>query len=300
MRVLITGINGYFAGELIKQLNADKNIEIIGVTSHPEKISNMGNPRIAIVEGTSLFNEEVTLPQVDIIVHTAFCRKSNGRLLVESLEYFTNLVYWTVRHEVKGFINLSSQSVYGSEKEELPKEDGILNPSYLYAFAKYSSEHLMKEIAADRFIYTNVRLASLVGPSESVPNNVLCKFICSGLEGKEFKVVGGKQNFSFLDVRDAAEAVCKIIALPVHAWEKTYNLGPEKQTNIIEMADCVCKKVYEITGKRISYKFVSDDTYLNAGMNSSKLYEAIHWRPKYSFEMITEDTIKFLMRNGGL
>lgn len=299
MRILITGASGYFAGEIIRQLSESENVELIALSSDTNKINAKGS-EVMLISNEDLFNEEVQIPHVDIIVHTAFCRKSDGKSLIESLNFERKMVHWACNHGVAGFINLSSQSVFGSRKADLPTEDEAMAPGYLYALAKSASELLLEEIAEGNFAYTNVRLASLIGPSGSVPNNVLYKFIRSGLAGEGFTVTGGKQNFSFLDVRDAAEAVCKIMELPVYTWEKAYNLGPEKQTNMLEMADCVCKKIYEIAGKKISYKFVSDDTYLNAGMNSSKLYEAIHWRPKHSFEMITEDTIKFLIRNGDL
>lgn len=72
----------------------------------------------------------------------------------------------------------------------------------------------------------NIRLASLIGPSGSVPVNVLYKFLQSGLEGKDFCVVGGRQQFSFLDVRDAAEAILRLVESDVDKWETIYNLGP--------------------------------------------------------------------------
>lgn len=299
MRILITGASGYFAGEIIRQLSESENVELIALSSDTHKI-RVRNGEAMLISNEEFFQEKVQIPHVDIIVHTAFCRKSDGKSLIESLNFERKIVHWACSHGAAGFINLSSQSVFGSGKADLPTEDEAMAPGYLYALAKSASELLLEEIAEGKLAYTNVRLASLIGPGGSVPNNVLCKFIRSGLAGESFTVTGGKQNFSFLDVRDAVEAVCKIMTLPVNTWEKTYNLGPERQINMIEMADCVCKKIYEITGKEISYRFVSDDTYLNAGMNSSKLYEAICWRPRYSFEMITEDTIKFLMRNEDL
>lgn len=296
MRVLITGASGYFAGEMQRQMAGLNHVEFIGLTTDPNKIGKK-NSEVMYLSNEEFLNEKSEVPPIDIIVHTAFCRKSNGKFLVESLNFERKMVHWAILHGVKGFINLSSQSVFGSEKEELPKEDECMAPGYLYSLAKSVSELLLEEIADGKLAYTNVRLASLMGPSGSVPKNVLYKFICSGLAGEEFKVIGGKQSFSFLDVRDAADAVYRIMMLPFSSWKKSYNLGPEKQTNMLEMADCVCKKVHELTGKKVGYKFIPDDTQLNAGMDSSRLYEAIQWRPKYNFEMIVEDTIKYVMKN---
>lgn len=296
MKIMITGVSGYFARELIAQLLNQENVELVGLTMNPEKLAGKYD-RIKLVSNGDLFTEKVA-PEIDIVVHTAFCRKSNGKLLVESLNFERNLIHWSIDHGVKGFINLSSQSVFGSEKEKLPDENSEMAPGSLYSLAKCASELLLEEIADKKLIYSNVRLASLVGPSESVPDNVLYKFICSGLAEKTFKVIGGKQNFSFLDVRDAASAVRKIMLKPLETWESAYNLGPEKQINILEMADCVCKKIYELTGKKIDYEYEQDDTQLNAGMDSTRFFEVIQWRPEYSFEKIVEDTIKYVVRKG--
>ena len=40
-----------------------------------------------------------------------------------------------------------------------------------------------------------------------------------------FCVVGGKQQFSFLDVRDAAEAILRLVECDVGEWEVAYNLA---------------------------------------------------------------------------
>jgi len=294
MRVLITGASGYFAGELFRQLRGKADMEIIAVSSNPQKLSPKYQD-IFLVSNTDFLNGAVDFPEIDIVIHSAFCRKSEGSLLVNSLNFLRNVVQWSVEHDVKGFINLSSQAVFGSGEGELPDETVAMNPEYLYALAKSASELILEEMAAGKMAFTNIRLASLLGPSGSVPNNVLYKFICTGLEGKDFKVVGGKQKFSFLDVRDAAEAVGLFMEIPCSSWEKAYNLGPEKQTNMMEMADCVCKKIFEKSGLRVSYEFLPDDTQLNAGMNSNVIYRLLRWKPKYSFEKIVDNTIEYVI-----
>lgn len=296
MKILITGASGYFATEMIRQIGKMKEIEVIALTSNPNKIPQV-NESVCLISNEDFFEQASNAQEVDVIVHTAFCRKSDGRGLVESLNFLTKLAHWALRHNVKGFINLSSQSVFGSEKEELPQEDAVMAPGYLYSLAKSASELLLAEIAGEKMCYTNVRLASLMGPSGSVPHNVLYKFISSGLQGKTFNVVGGKQNFSFIDVRDAVEAVCRLMELPFSSWKNSYNLGPEQQTNMLEMADCICQKIEQLAGRKVNYVLQPDDTKLNAGMDSSMLYEEIHWRPKYSFDRIVEDTVNFMIEN---
>ena len=137
--------------------------------------------------------------------------------------------------------------------------------------------------------FTNIRLASLIGPGKFVPDNVLRKFIVSALKGEPFHINGGKQNFSFLDVRDAAEAITLFTAITPDLWDEKYNLGPENQTNIIEMADNICSIIKEMYGINARYTLTPDDSQLNTGMKSQKIYGLLNWCPKYSITQSIRD-----------
>ena len=294
MRILVNGASGYFAGELIKKLDEDKRLEIIEMTSDLKKIARKDRKHI-IVQNEKVLEEKENLPPIDIIVHTSFCRKSNGSQLVESLIFTRKMLHWAVENNVSGFINLSSQAVYGSDEGILPDETGEMNPDYLYAMAKCAAEMLVEEILDGKMSYSNIRLASLLGPSRNVPQNILFKFIRQALDGNNIHIVGGNQKFSFLDVRDAAEAIGLLIKFDRTKWKHIYNLGPLNQTTIIEMADIVCQKVEKLSGTKSSYELYPDEkVQLNAGMNSELIYKELNWKPKRQFENIVEDTIKYI------
>lgn len=299
MKIAVTGANGYFAWELIRTMADDKDIEIVAIPFDVTLTKeNMPYENISFLSSDEVLNDHSLLNDVDILVHTAFCRKSVGDQLTGSLRYLMRMVNAAIDSGVKGFINLSSQSVYGSKEGARPAETGEFNPGYLYALAKCASEMLLESICVNRdtnLKFTNVRLASLMGVSNDVPRNVLYKFICSALDGNDFSVVGGKQRFSFIDVGDAAEAVKRLCKVPAQQWETAYNLGPEKQVSIIEMADLVCSKVRELSGVQVSYSLKEEDIQLNAGMNSSLLYQTLNWNPQISFAQTVENTIRFVM-----
>ncbi len=296
--IFITGAGGYFAWELIRQLS-QKEFSIVAVSSDKRKIEKYySGLNIKCVSNNEVLGVGKYMGNCEFVVHTAFCRKSDGELLLNSIKFLKGIAHLAMESGVKGFINLSSQSVYGHMSQKLPDEEGRIAPGYLYALAKSFSEQLLDEVAGGKngkMAYTNVRLASLIGPGSTIPQNVLYKFITQGIQNKEFKVIGGGQNFSFLDVRDAAKAIQLLLDIPTEKWKTAYNLGPEKQTNILDMAEIVRKKVYEQTGIQAIYKFEKDDIQLNVGMDSSLLYEVLGWKPEYSFEDTVEDTVKFIM-----
>lgn len=299
MKIAVTGANGFFAWELIRRMAYDKDIQIVAIPFDVVLTKeDMPYDNISFMSSDDVLNDHSLMDGVDVLVHTAFCRKSIGCQLTGSLQYLISMVNAAIDSGVKGFINLSSQSVYGSKEGERPAENGEFDPGYLYALAKCASEMLLESIALNRdtnMKFTNVRLASLIGVSNDVPRNVLYKFICSALNGKNLSVVGGKQRFSFIDVGDAAEAVKRLCAVPVQQWEAAYNIGPEKQVGIVEMADLVCSKVHEAAGIQVGYSVKEDDIQLNAGMNSSLLYRTLDWKPEISFVQTIENTIRFIM-----
>lgn len=294
-KMLVTGAGGYLAWELLHVLSASRQWEIIAMTGNLEKTSSLYQDlQITYVTNEDVFEKRFSLDGISHIIHTAFCRESRGENLAESLEFTKKLAVLASESRIKLFINISSQSVYGAENIELSKEDGKMHPEYLYALAKCASEIILDGVSKlSETVFTNVRVASLIGPSRFVPKNVLYKFIQSALDGEDFCVVGGKQKFSFLDVRDAAAAIVMLAGL--ESWEKVYNLGPASRTEILFMADIVCEKVQKFTGQKPGYQFIPDDIRLLAGLDSGMLYKELDWKPKYSFSDTVEDTVKWII-----
>lgn len=296
MRVLITGGSGYLAWELVRQMKAVGCYEIVVASSTPEKLKDDENYEGTIVIANEvIWDDNIFLKTIDIIVHTAFCRKSMGSELMDSLQFSGKLFQQAKYCKVRGLINISSQSVYGSEKEILPAENGKYAPGYLYSFAKATSELLMESIIDESETnYTAIRLASLVGPGKFIPINVLYKFVENALEGKTIHIEGGKQNFSFMDVRDAASAIIQLMEIPNKEWNKYYNLGPEKQINIKELAQMAVQYAVTVGGYPVAIKIKEDDTLLNAGMNSGKIYQTLNWKPQYRLQDTIAETGRYI------
>lgn len=284
------------AWEIIRQLK-QKQHSVVVASSDPAKLVN--DPMFAqvdCVDNTSILQDNF-MQNIDIVVHTAFCRKSLGSELMKSLQFSQKVFQRAVETGIKGFINVSSQSVYGSNKKSVPAEDGMYAPGYMYALAKSASELLLETIAqGTNMTYTSVRLASLVGPSKNVPVNILYKFIESALHGKDIVIQGGKQEFSFLDVRDAAEAIIRITELPLERWCPIFNLGPKSRINIVKLAEKAAEYAFQQTGVNVQIHLNEDDTFIHAGMNSDKLYSVLDWTPKFSINDTIVCTGEYIQR----
>ncbi|EHQ91863.1 NAD dependent epimerase/dehydratase family protein [Desulfosporosinus youngiae DSM 17734] len=299
--ILVTGANGFLAWELLHQLCKCGEYNIIAMTSDSAKAKeNYADLDVTCVSNDDVFNKTEYLEATDIIVHAAFCRKSRGNHLVESL-YFSKEIFVLARKlGVKGIINISTQAVYGQDEGVLPDETISMNPGYLYALAKSASEILLETIMESEedspsmmCRCTNIRLASLIGPSNTIPDNVLKKFVDNALEGKSIRIVGGEQKFSFLDVRDAASAICRLIDVDVFSWKKEYNLGNNYQMNIVDMAREINSCMAAMNKPEVDIIIEPSDIQLNAGMNCAMIYQDLNWKPGHSFRNTIEDCIKY-------
>lgn len=298
MRVLVTGASGYFAWAFINAIAKDNNIEVVAVSSNKNKLEKLyGHLDIGLLSNDEIINCSEGSLKIDTVVHTAFCRKSVGNELVNSLNFLRKVLKVSKINGVSKFFNLSSQAVYGSSSLELGIEDGFtnLNPEYLYAFAKVASEMMVHDILEGSPIkFINIRMGALIGPSLDYPNNIIYKFIEQGFKNKKFNVIGGKQNFSFIDVRDAVTAIHKLLYCSDIENVSVLNLGPLKQTNIIDLADVVCsilKNKYDVS---INYNLIKQDVFLNTGMSSDRIYNLLKWKPHYTLEDTVGDTADFI------
>lgn len=82
--VMITGAGGYFAWTLIHELKEKTDYHIIAMTSDQKTtVDKYAGLNIICVSNKEVFSNPKYLNHTDILIHTAFCRKSDGQNLVE-------------------------------------------------------------------------------------------------------------------------------------------------------------------------------------------------------------------------
>lgn len=298
--VMITGAGGYFAWTLIHELKENTDYHVIAMTSDQETTADRyAGFNIICLSNKEVFSNPEYLKHTDILIHTAFCRKSNGKNLVESLRFSKTLFSEAMKNGVKKIINLSSQSVYGQDKGNLPDETMSMNPRYLYALAKAANEVLIEGIMEaakgmiDTSLYTNIRLASLIGVNVSVPDDIINKFVDDAIYKKTIRIIGGNQKFSFLDIKDAANAVCKLVQKENIIWKREYNLGNSYQVNIMEIAQEVNFCLERLGLERAKIILNPSEIQLNSGMNCERIYRELDWLPQYSFHSSVMDYVRY-------
>jgi len=212
MQLLVTGANGFFGSELVRQ-TADACLHLRATDRQEKSVYPDIDYRPAdILEPAGL---ELVMQGAECVIHAAGLahvfdkNKAKKDSFKEINEIGTaNMVQAAARAGVRHVLLISSVSVYGGNREGGHEDSGCY-PAGKYAESKYQAELRAIEIAKTSVMaLTILRLATLYG--EGDPGNVarLMKTIDRG----RFIWVGtGSNRKSLLYKGDAARAVLAVL-----------------------------------------------------------------------------------------
>lgn len=290
-QVIITGASGLVATELSMRLLAGTDYKLYLISTDVSKIQDRykeyGDKIVCCSLETFDSLIEAGLTDFDVCIHTAFSRSSKGGDIAASLEFERTLLTILKKTRLGVFVNISSQSVYGKISEPLWTEDYPVDPDYLYALGKYSSEVLTRSMLENTSIrWTNIRLCSVCENARFVRI-----FVQNALEGKPIRLTAPDQHCSFIDVRDVASGlVCLIEKSESMVFEPVYNLG----ANLICSIKDIAQKVKAIGEKKygidsLCIKEEDSDNHVRIGMDASLFMKTFAWTPSYNMDdMVTE------------
>lgn len=292
--ILITGAGGYLGSHLIDQLSKEDKYKIFAFDLIKEKLKEKFKhiKSIEFYDTKQWELDVIPFESIDIIIHCAFARIGDGKQLAASLNFSSKIFERANLNEIS-IVNISSRSVYGQNPETPWTENTPVKPESLYSLAKYASELLATKSKCDsqESYHTNIRLSSLAG--FDFDQRIISKFVDNIINNKPIKIVGGKQQFSFLDVRDAVSGIIKLISTDPRFWKKTYNLGSNRVYSIIEIANLV----KEISKNYIKFpvELVIEEKEVNLidEMDSSLFYTEIKWKPAYDMRDIINSIFEY-------
>lgn len=301
--IIITGASGLVATELTFSLLKQTDTHLYLLSTHVETICDRYKEYGGKVDCFTLqsFTDFVTETSMkyDYCIHTAFSRSSNGSCIVESINYQRELIALLKKQDVRVFVNISSQSVYGKISAPLWKEDAPIDPDYLYAMGKYFSEIVTQQMLEGSHIkWTNIRLCSVCENARFVR-----VFVQNAIDGNPILLTAPDQQCSFIDVQDVASAlmafmekagVCKL--LPV------YNLGANLVNTIAEIATMVktiAEKKYGL--KAVNIVEQASNNHARIGMDATLFMDTFAWRPLRSMEDMVVELFEMLLNvDGGI
>lgn len=312
-RLLVTGGAGFIGSNYIRTILTERDdIEIINV----DKLTYAGNlenlteieskKNYTFIKGDITNNELIeyifTKYKIDEVVNFAAESHVDRSILGSEVFYRTNVMGTNVlleasrRHEVKKYLQISTDEVYGSLGETgLFTESTPLSPN-----SPYSSSKAGADMMAMAFYHTYgmpiviTRCSNNYG-SYQFPEKLIPLMIINALHDKKLPVYGdGKNVRDWIYVIDHNKAIQLVLDKGVPG--EVYNIGAENEMQNIQ----IIKLILGFLGKSENLiEFVKDRLGHDRryAIDATKIKTELGWKPEFSFEQAIVKTVEWYLNN---
>jgi dTDP-glucose 4,6-dehydratase len=308
-KLLATGGAGFIGSEFVRQgVERGYEIAVVDKLSYAGDIERLKNSegkitfyKVDVTDRESV-GEVFRKERPDIAVHWAAESHVDRSILDASPFLDTNIKGTQVlldiarQHEIKKFINISTDEVYGDLEEEGQfYETTPLNPSSPYSVSKASADMLGRAYHRTYGLpVITIRPSNNYGPWQ-YPEKLIPVVILKALNDQKVPVYAKGENVrEWLFVSDCAEAVFETVEKG-RAGE-IYNVGSGEEKRNID----VVKTILKILGKTEDLiEFVKDRLGhdFRYSLNSDRIRQEIGWKPKVQFSEGIEKTVKWYLDN---
>lgn len=307
--LLITGGCGFIGSNFVRyMLENYQDCSIINL----DKLSYAGNPdnlrdiekdrRYSFIKGDICDFKTVdkVMANIDIVVH--FAAETHVDRSIHSGTEFVNtnvlgtnvLLESAMKNDLKRFIHVSTDEVYGSIQSGSFTETDMLKPSSPYSASKAGSDLLVHSyFVTHGFPAITTRCTNNFGPYQ-YPEKLIPLFITNLLKDKKVPVYGTGNNVrDWIYVLDHCRAIDFIIQRGKNG--EIYNIGSGNERSNIEITE----NILELLEKDKSMiQFVEDRKGhdFRYSLDFSKI-NRLGWKPAYDFETAISETVHWYRQN---
>jgi nucleoside-diphosphate-sugar epimerase len=253
MKVLLTGGNGFVGMNILDEIIANTNWDLICLI-------NKNDNNIPVIQDRikKYSNIDDIIGKIDVIIHaggdpsskSCILNPENG--LNKNIITTFNLLEFARKNEIKNFIFLSSCEVYGYATDTSSETD-ILKSYNMYGASKIACEHMCSAYFHTYGICTTaIRLLNTYGPycqKERFPSIIKHKF---ETEEKPHFIISNKTKKRWLDIREMARRIVFIINNMPQCFE-TFNFVGDENLSLVEFIE-------KLSGSReFTYEYKKDE-----------------------------------------
>jgi dTDP-glucose 4,6-dehydratase len=297
LKVLVTGGAGFIGSNFVRRAIAthpDWHITTLDKLTYAGRLENLkdvlDHPRHTFVQG-DIIEASTSAPLVadaELVVHFA-AETHVDRSILSAGEFITTDVYGTFvlleaarsAPQLRRFVQISTDEVYGSVTEGTSRETDELKPRNPYAASKAGADRLAYSFWATYGVpVTIVRASNNYGPYQ-YPEKLIPLFITNALDDRPLPLYGDGRNVrDWLHVSDH----CRALDVVIERGEsgEVYNIGGSNEVANIDLT----RRLLDILAKPetliqpVPDRPGHDRRY---ALDSSKV-RALGWRPEIPFE----------------
>lgn len=283
-KVIVSGAAGFTGAALVEQL-LRREVEVCALvrpnSHHNSRLMSLkGKIKIVPIEPCDYMGlKDMMDHDYDGCFHLMWTGDSSIEQQKSNIDYSMELVRAVKKCGCKRFIATGSQAEYGVvQPKKIIHEEDRTDPITPYGSCKVASCYLTRQLCCDIGMdWIWARIFSLIGRYEP-RGRMLPDLYWSLQEGKDFHMSSGRQNWDYLDVHDAAEA---LIALGEegHSGE-VYHIAHGEYRPLKEYAEELRERFFP--DREIRY---GDDPepFISLQPSIEKIGEHTGWAPKRSF-----------------
>jgi dTDP-glucose 4,6-dehydratase len=311
MRVLVTGGAGFIGSNFVRRIVdgslpgishvtvLDKltyagtlsNLEMLPVGSFEFVQGDIGNR--TLVDGLTKKHDAI----INFAAESHVDRSITGaRDFIETNVLGThNLLDSSLRNEVKTFVQVSTDEVYGTISEGSWTEDFPLLPNSPYSASKASADLIARSYHRTFGLdVRTTRCSNNYGPHQ-FPEKVIPLFVTNLIDAKKVPLYGKGLNVrDWLHVDDHCRGIHAV--LTKGSAGNIYNIGGGRELTNRELTELILERMGQ---SESSIEFVPDRLGhdLRYSVSHEKISRELGYQPQITFEEGIEETIEWYKRN---
>jgi dTDP-glucose 4,6-dehydratase len=206
-----------------------------------------------------------------------------------------NLLDASLRNDIKTFVQVSTDEVYGTISEGSWTEDFPLLPNSPYSASKASADLIVRSYHRTFGIdVRTTRCSNNYGPHQ-YPEKVIPLFVTNLIDGKKVPLYGQGLNVrDWLHVDDHCRGIHAVLTKGKPG--NIYNIGGGRELNNRELTNVILSKM---GCDETSIEYVPDRLGhdLRYSVNHGKISEELGYQPQVQFEQGIEETIEWYKSN---
>ena len=311
-RILITGGAGFIGSNFTRYLinkYPNYHVTVLDALTYAGNLDNLkdlaDNPNFQFFHGDIRDKTIVNnlMANSDAVVHFA-AETHVDRSIVDADSFISTDVYGTYLlleaarvANVKKFVHISTDEVYGEAPGRPSLEEDALYPKSPYAASKAGADRLAYSYFTTYDVPVVIsRCANNYGRYQ-YPEKLIPFFLTNAIEDKPLPAYGsGKNTRTWIHALDHSSAIDLLLHSDSKANGKAYNISSREEFSVLQIADIILEAVKK---PKSLIKFVKDRPghVVRHAVDPKKMEDDFGWKTKIQFSDGIRDTIKWYVDN---